>query len=443
MRFALVSFGNEESYGLLFVGTELKQHGEIKFFDAEMTDPIPDIAESKPDYVCFSPLTVFYPRAKEIEKSLRQRLDFISVYGGHHATHCGTSLGDITVVGAVHGVDLSRRGIQRTGPTRPDDLKSPAREEYFRDIPRFRRRYRKLMLSVVGCPWCCTYCSSSAAVARRVFGETTTHLQHRDIEDVIGEGRFIKDCTEEIEWVDDDVFVGDPDWLGAFYKRWADEIGLPMYVSATSASALKASGDLLRLMRRSVNVVGIGVQAMRPESLKLLGRSWDNEASMKAAYDYLTSFGFRVNLQCIVGLPVADPIADALETIEGMKRVGAGSVASCYPLQIYPDTAMERYVRDRGFALNQECAGDTSSGLPAIDFGPVVNNRIRNICKLATLVIKYNIPTQWLEAMMDIELGAASKPMSLVRYYECIKDRLPSKADVIYDDIVAGMNLRY
>ena len=40
MRFALVSFGNEESYGLLFVGTELKRHGEIRFFDAEMAESV-------------------------------------------------------------------------------------------------------------------------------------------------------------------------------------------------------------------------------------------------------------------------------------------------------------------------------------------------------------------------------------------------------------------
>jgi hypothetical protein len=33
--------------------------------------------------------------------------------------------------------------------------------------------------------------------------------------------------------------------------------------------------------------------------------------------------------------------------------------------------------------------------------------------------------------------------MSLVRYYECIRDRLPDKADKIFNDIVKGMNVRY
>jgi radical SAM superfamily enzyme YgiQ (UPF0313 family) len=443
MKFALVSFGNEENYGLLFVGTELHKHGEIRFFDAEMTDPVNDIAKYKPDYVCFSPMTIFYSKAKRIESLLKQKFDFISIYGGHHATHCGESLGDITVVGSVHNMDLGQLGIQMTGPTRPENLKSPARAEYFRDIPRFRNRYRKFMLSVTGCFWSCTYCASSSQVTRKLYGRTTSHLQHRDIDDIISEAKFIKDCTEEIEWVDDDVFIGDHEWLKVFYQRWIDEIGLPMYVSTTSVNALKASPDLLGLMRKAVNVVGLGVQAIHPESLKLLGRGWDSEAKIKEAYDYLTAFGFKINLQCIIGLPVPDPVGDALDTIEGMKRIGAGSIASCYPLQIYPNTALEQYINNNAYTLNKECTGDTNSGLPAIDFGPLINKRIRNICKLATMVVKYNISNQWLESLMDIDLGVSSKPMSLVRYYECIKDRLPDKADKIFNDIMEGMNFRY
>jgi radical SAM superfamily enzyme YgiQ (UPF0313 family) len=443
MRFALVSLGNEESYGLLFVATELKRHGEIRFFDGELGDPISDIVAYQPDFVCFSPLTALYPQAKRIEDRLRPLIRFRSIYGGHHATNCGESLGDITVVGAAHGLDLDRAGVQKTGPNQPELLKTPARAEYFRDIPRFRDRYRKIMLSVTGCPWSCSYCSSSLQVTRQLYQSASCTLQHREIDDLLAEARFIKDCTHEIEWVDDDVFFGDQDWLKLFFTRWADEIGLPMYVSCTSASVLRASPDLLRLVRRVVSVVGLGIQAIAPDSLALLGRRWDNEARMKAAYDYLVSFGFRVNLQCIVGLPLADPVGDGLETIAGIKRIGAGSIASCYPLQIYPNTALERLLKTSGRALNPECTGDTSSGLAALDFGPAVNNRIRNICKLGTMVVKYNISNQWFEAMLDVDLGAASRPLSLVRYFECIKDRLPDKAEAIFDSIVKGMNLRY
>lgn len=47
-RIALVCFGNEESYGLLFVAGELLLYDqEIKFFDAEIGDDV--IAEDVAD----------------------------------------------------------------------------------------------------------------------------------------------------------------------------------------------------------------------------------------------------------------------------------------------------------------------------------------------------------------------------------------------------------
>lgn len=443
-KFALVNFGNEESYGLLFAGTEFKKHGEIKFFDAELNPTlVKDIVSYDPDYICFSPMTTFYPLAKFIESQVKYFIDPISIYGGHHASNCGHPCGDITVIGSVSNINLSNTGIINNGITKPEELKVPAREEYYRDIPRMKTRYRKVMLSVTGCPWSCTYCSSSNKVTTSLYGSTKCHLTHRSIPDIISEAKFIKDHTHEIEWVDDDIFFGKHDWLNNFILEWHKEINIPMYVSTTSINALRAKPKLLKNLRRTVNCIGLGVQAINPDSLKLLGRSWDNEKQIKEAYDYLKSFGFNVNLQCIVGLPVIDPVEDAMETIDGLKRIGSGSVISCYPLQIYPNTDMERYCTNNLYPINEFANGDTNSGLPGIDFGEKVNNRIRNVCKLATMVVKYNIDTRWLASMLDIDLGGSSKSLSLIRYYECIKDRLPNKADKLFNEIIGSMNVRF
>ena len=110
-KFALVSFGNEESYGLLYVGAELKKYGEIKFFDAEFDECVNKIIDYKPDYICFSPMTTFFQQAKDIENKVKEKIDVVSIYGGHHASNSGKECGDITVIGAVHGIDLNKRGI--------------------------------------------------------------------------------------------------------------------------------------------------------------------------------------------------------------------------------------------------------------------------------------------------------------------------------------------
>lgn len=432
-KFALVCFGNEESYGMLYAGTEFKKHGEIRFFDAEMTDPVDQIVEYAPDYLCFSPMTTFYPYAKAIENRVKQRTEVVSVYGGHHASNCGYDCGDITVVGSCFSLSLSGRGIIRTQPTISKELRFPAREEYFRDIPRMRERYRKVMLSVVGCPFHCTYCSSK-------HGKEL--LDHRDINDVMAEAEFIKNSTHEIEWVDDDVFAGNTAWLMDFYEQWQKRINLPMYVSTTSINALKAPSDLLIKMRKSVNCIGMGVQAIRPSSLKLMGRSWDNKAQIKQAYDRLTAYGFKVNLQGIVGLPIEDPVEDALDTVDGLIEIGKGSICSVYPLQIYPNTAMQRYCLARGWRMNQH-EGDTNSGLPGIDFGYTINNQLRNICKLATMAVKFGVSKDWLRAMLDVDLSEASKDLSMIRYKECVMERLPNNGSEVFDNITRTTNVRY
>lgn len=443
MKFALVAFGNEESYGLLFAATEFKKHGEVRFFDAEFGDCVKSVVDYHPDFLCFSPMTVFFKYAKFIESEVKKHIEVVSVYGGHHASNSGKDCGDITVIGAVHGLNLNRRGLVFNGATNPDNLIIPAREEYYRDIPRMRERYRKVMLSVVGCPFNCSYCSSSLGNFKRMYGDTSCALKHRDIDHIIAEAKYLKDFTDEIEWVDDDILFGDYAWYELFFRRWKDEIGLPMYVSTTSRSALNAPGHLLKLMRGSVNCVGMGVQAIRKESLQLLGRGWDNPMSMKDAYTRLRNYGFNVNLQAIVGLPVKDPVEDALDTIEGLIRIGRGCVCSVYPLQVYPNTRMEKYCLDNNFFLNDECIGDTNSGLPAINFGMVTNNKLRNICKLATMAVKYGIERPWMEAMLDMDLSNASKQMSLVRYFECVKDRLPEKGDEVFKEIQRTTNVRY
>lgn len=75
--------------------------------------------------------------------------------------------------------------------------------------------------------------------------------------------------------MDDDIFSGRhyEQWLLEFIDRWDAEIGLPMYVSTTSKGVLKASDHLLKQLRKLVNCVGMGVQAIRPESLRLFNRA--------------------------------------------------------------------------------------------------------------------------------------------------------------------------
>jgi radical SAM superfamily enzyme YgiQ (UPF0313 family) len=460
VRCALVAFGNEESYGLLFVGGELLRLGqEIRFFDAEMGDVAAPVAAWRPDFVLFSPLTAFFPAARRVGAAIKELLPGVTVvHGGHHAAACPGIAElpgiDLVVVGPVRGAAermlAGERGLIRTAPTVPGDLPAPARRELYRDVPRMASRYRKIMVSMLGCPWSCTYCGSAAGRLQGLFGAAAHRryfLRRRPVAAVLAEARAIAAHeTAEIEWVDDDVFAG-PEaaaWLAEFAGAWRREIGLPLYVSTTSRSALRIPDATLRALQGIVRCVGMGVQAVRPESLALLGRPWDDEARMKAAYDRLASFGFAVNLQGIVGLPVDDPVEDALATVRGLQRIGPGSVVSLYPLQIYPGTALEALCDARGLERNPAATGDTNTGVPALRFTPTVERRIRNICKLATLFVKHGVEEAWIRALIDVDFDeATSRALSLARYRDCVVDRLGARGEELFAGIVAGMNLRY
>jgi radical SAM superfamily enzyme YgiQ (UPF0313 family) len=463
MKVALIAFGNEESYGLLVVGGELLRHNqEIMFFDAEEAGVVRQVCSWKPDFIFFSPMTTFFPRALKISQEVKSYFPkVVSVFGGHHAMSSPAISQiagvDIVVIGPVKGsIEQILKGEQRiirTTLSSPDDLAMPARQEYYRDIPRMASRYRKIMLSMLGCPWNCSYCSSSLGNMSNIFGSDAHkryYLARKPFSAIIAEAKeLLKYRTVEIEWVDDDIFSGTDveNWILKFVNIWGKEIGLPMYISTTSYNALKVSDDLLVHLRKIVNCIGVGIQAIRPESLKLLNRSWDNEVKMKAAYDRLRSYGYAVNLQCIVGLPVEDPVEDALETIKGLQRIAGGSICSCYPLMIYPGTAMEKLCAKKGFLKNAACNGDTNSGNPGLAFPEKTTKQLRNICKLATLFVKYNISERWMRALIDIDLDdEASKALATVRYFECVNDRLKGEdkqAEEVFAEIMRSTKIRY
>ncbi len=460
MKIALVAFGNEESYGLLIVGGEFLLHGQmIKFFDAEEDDIMIRLTHWEPDFICFSPMTTFFSRALNISRKIKRVFPrVVSVFGGHHAMSSPSIADleevDIVVVGPIRGavkqIRSKTHGIIRTCLTYPHDMAKPAREQYYRDIPRMANRYRKIMLSMFGCPWNCSYCSSASGHLQEIFGPEAHkryYLARRSIPSIIEEAKeLLKYKTVEIEWVDDDILFGDDieTWIPSFVEAWEKDIGLPMYVSTTSFYVRKASDNVLSTLKRIVNCVGLGVQAIMPESRKLFNRAWDNEEKMKEAYERLTSLGYRINLQCIVGLPVKDPFEDAMETVKTMQRIGPGSICSCYPLQVYPGTKMEDFCHTNKVALNSECNGDTNSGIPAVKFSEITTKRLKNLCKLATLFVKYNISEDWMRPMLDIDYNEkTSKALSTVRYFECVNDRLMGKGQEVFEDIIKTMRIRY
>ena len=62
------------------------------------------------------------------------------------------------------------------------------------------------------------------------------------------------------------------------------------------------------------------------------------------------------------------------------------------------------------------------------------------------MVVKFGVGDHWLNAMLDMNLdndSKSSKQLSTARYFDCISERIPEKAEAVFEDILTTMNIRY
>ena len=258
-KFALIHIGTDEVYGLEFVASELKRHGhQIRWFDGDLDMAVDDVINWKAEYLCFSPLTTFFPPALEFSRKVKSRCpDILSVFGGHHVTAAPEVADldgvDIVIVGPVYGtiekiVETSSGKILKGYPV-PVSSMMPARREYFETVESIGSRHRKTIMSHFGCPYKCSYCSTSRLKAEFGWQEYRKYwLTRRPIDHIIEEAKiFLEFATKEVALEDDDMLYGKEidAWLPEFTAAWKREIGLPIFGNVTPKTVVKVSDKTL------------------------------------------------------------------------------------------------------------------------------------------------------------------------------------------------------
>lgn len=458
-KFALVHMGNDEAYGLLFVASELLNHKhKICWFDGNSQDNAIRLIEKwKPDFVCFSPLTTFFEKAVSLSQRIKKCLpEARTVFGGHHVFAVPDSVKrdgiDIVVIGPVYGtidkiVESPPKNVIKGTPVLPEKM-FPSRREYYKAIPRMAQKYRKYIMSHFGCIYNCSYCGTS--LVRRAFGQKTYQdfwLTRRPVQHLINEAKFLmKYELKEISLEDDDVLAGHEaeSWLEVFSKAWKKEINLPIYVNVMPNTVVKSSDKTLKMLSGLVNSVQMGVQTSRSESLKLFNRTFQKEKQVKEAYDRLSSFGIKVKMEIIVGLPVENPLEDAIETVKMVQRIAPGTFVGCFPLMLYPGTQLYEWCRSRNIALNEACEYEWYTGEGSIKFPPEIARKIKNITKMATMFVKYNLDERWIRAFIEMELTeSASKQLAECQLLESLIFRQGKEAIKDFDKVLSTTYLRY
>ena len=474
-KWCLVHIGNDLTYGLAFVAGELlRLKHEIFWIDGD--DKIEHLnkklKEFTPDYICFGPLSTEFNRSMELVKEFKKILPSAkSVFGGKHVLALPDLIKtnkdiDYLIWGPVYEtidkiINSPFNTYIKGAPTMPCNMQ-PALEEYFEQVPRMGSRERKYIMSHFGCVYNCSFCCTS--VTRKSYGAKAYKefwLARRPVENMIEEAKlFLKYDTKEVSFEDDDVLYGTHDgaegteWLVEFTKAWKKEINLPMYANVTPNTVVKASPKALTALAELTDTATMGVQTTGGDSSKLFNRHFQDENQVTEAVKIMTRYGIKVKLEVIIGLPnidglCPDPVNDAIKTVQMCQRIARTvppdtTWTSCFPLMLYPGTALYEKAMKAKIPLSEACEFEWHTGEGSVKFDPLTMKRIKNMTKMATMFIKYDMSENWMKALLDVDLtDSSSKQLSECQYYESLVFRLGENIKSEFGDILKGIQLKY
>ena len=475
LRWCLIHIGNDMTYGLAFVAGELlRLKHKIAWLDGDDDIEILNkkIKDYAPDYVCFGPLSSEFLRAVVLVKEFKKVLPSIkSVFGGKHCLAIPEEIKkikeiDYLVWGPVSSsidqiIESPSKTLIKGKPTDPCNMQ-PAMREYYEQVPHMGKRYRKLIMSHFGCVYNCSFCCTS--LTRKHYGAKAYKeywLARRPVENMIKEAKlFLEFDTKEVSLEDDDVLYGThegadgTEWLSEFAKAWKKEIDLPMFANATPQTVVKATDEALSTLAQLAKHVQLGVQTTGGNSARLFNRHFQDETQVIEACKILTDYDIRIKLEIIIGLPnidglVPDPVTDAIKTVQMCQRISRevpqGSTwTSCFPLMLYPGTSLWEKVMKAKVSLSEACEFEWHKGEGSVKFDPLTMKRIKNMSKMATMFIKYDMSERWMRALIDVNLDdSSSKQLSECQYLEGVMHRFGDKMEQKFDKILEGMNLKY
>jgi len=353
----------DESLGAMYISSALKKAGfRVKGALIKKDDIFKVFEEFSPDFVLYSVITGEHKECLSLNKKLKKRKKFISVFGGPHATYCPEVISqegvDAVCIGegeeaivefitrCACGNDITRvrnfwvkkgNRIYRNEPrplvTSLDSIAFPDRELFSRS----RRNKEYTLMASRGCPFDCTYCNNNAF--KKIYTAKGGLVRYRSTGNIIQEIKeLVKERDVKAINFHDDIFIMDAGKLREFSKRYKKEINIP-FICSVRANFI--SEEIVTLLKEAgCKKAFMGVETANDEvRLNLLKRNITRE-QMRNAVNLFKKHGITIFTHNIVGLPHTT-IRDDLATLQfniGLKP----DFASVTIFMPYPGTELGR-----------------------------------------------------------------------------------------------------
>jgi anaerobic magnesium-protoporphyrin IX monomethyl ester cyclase len=398
-KLALVSLTRDVAsppLGLASIATYLRQEGvacETRIADVNFGNPLKEVLDFQPDLVGISAFSVQMPDAVRLARKVCEHLDAPLILGGVHISTLPESLPpefDLGVIGEGEQTTLEmvvafqRHGHLRTGAVRDigglvfredgtltctprralanplDRIPIPDRSfvhpGYFLGVPLPALDGRKVrttaFLTGRGCPYRCSFCSTTAFWGNRI--------RYHSVDHVMEEIRYlVEEYGIEHLMIWDDLFAVNR-------KRVAEladalrETGLLGRVKFSCQMRANLMDEEMAQILWDLGVVSIcfGFESGSEKTLKYLKQSVTVEQN-KAAIQVSKARGFYVVGGLIFGSP-GEKLADMEETLGFMDYLREASInnAWCFTATPFPGTPMWEDGLARGLLGNDMDFGE-------------------------------------------------------------------------------------
>jgi len=400
-----------EKLGVMYLSAALKAAGHhADLVQTDKTDLDQRLADYRPHFVAFSITTGEHLFALQTARRLKQTHNIPNVFGGPHCTY-------FPEIALEPGVDFVVQGQGERaildiveGRAAPGFIKSDMADhldefafpdrEIFYQFDEFRRNPMKNVITSRACPYKCSYCFNHSQLAlTRIDGETRQWFDRRSIENVTAEIRQIADRypLEKILFVDDS-FIQSRDWLHAFLDGYTRDVRLPWLCSLrvncldeTLAEKMFASG---------LEMVNYAMESADPDvQQRLLHRGHISNGDVIRAIRLFDQFGVRARMQNMIGLPLSNPLEDALNTLQfNMRHRVIDSWCSIF--QPYPRTALGQYCLDHGFTTADQLRHCSESFFDESRLDLPDKNELYALQKLWYFIIDGRLPLDLVQILI-------------------------------------------
>lgn len=341
----------------------------------------------------------------ELNEALKKQFNFTSVVGGPHFTYFPEQgekdpyidfviqgPGELVILDLIEGRltnKLIKGGIPIINELKPPDRSLIYKYDHLGKSP------MKRFMAARFCPWNCSYCFNH--VFRKMYkNDTNNGPQITAVDKIIAEVLEVKSTYGlELAYFNDDNLATNKAWLLEFCSKFK-ETGLKF---CGSVRVENVTEELLKTMAEAGCVfLNMALEAGNPNTLELLRRTTATFEKVKTCAQAAMKYGIKIRLQNMVGLPVENPLQDALYTLQCNQDIQpTDSWVSIY--QPYGKTDLAEYCVKKGLiGTNYTAQGQYSRS----QFNIPDAEKLYILSKLWWYFIVYKVDLNFVKVLLEI-----------------------------------------